>query len=230
MSLYDLTGSLNTAFILFSLLGLWSQLRLLWQRRTMKDASAVLSLNQFGVSFYAYLAFFVYGYAISPFNHYMVWPRLLASLLVLAILFEIWRDRQNPASRTLLAVAGASLGLALLGLVLGEAVADQGRLVGTTLMLVVAAAIAQGYVHQCLLIWRQGRTGAVSLKMAQYILLMDISTIAFALAMGLDSGWPLLVLAGTSALTKLAIMALFRWTAVSELARCRRISIEETAQ
>ena len=56
-----------------------------------------------------------------------------------------------------------------------------------------------------------GRTGAVSLRMSQLILLMDISTMVFAFAMGLRLGWPLLLLAVVSGSTKLIILWLFRW-------------------
>ncbi|WP_245921878.1 hypothetical protein [Bowmanella denitrificans] len=58
--------------------------------------------------------------------------------------------------------------------------------------------------------------------MSQFILLMDISTIAFALSMGFADGWPLLLLACVSAVTKLAIMYLFYWVRVSPVALARR--------
>ena len=70
-----------------------------------------------------------------------------------------------------------------------------------------------------------GRTGAVSLRMSQLILLMDISTIvfafafAFAFAMGLRLGWPLLLLAVVSGSTKLIILWLFRWERRSAAAK-----------
>ena len=91
-SLYALAGSLNSLFIVVSLYGLWSQLQKIWQRKHDARVGAgqttdILSLNQFSVSFLAYCAFFVYGYSITPFNHYIVWPRLLASLIALAILY-----------------------------------------------------------------------------------------------------------------------------------------------
>lgn len=58
--------------------------------------------------------------------------------------------------------------------------------------------------------------------MSQFILMMDISTIAFAFAMGLSNGWPLLLLATVSGITKLIIMWLFRWEKISTLAEARR--------
>lgn len=212
---YTVAGAINTAFILLSLVGVWAQLRKVWQRRASATAGAIatdiLSLNQFTVSFLAYLSFFVYGYSIQPFNHFIVWPRLLASVLVLLILREIWTDRLSRTATASLVVACVALLCALLGLVWGQRHVDEGRVLASAMIVAVTALLAQGYAHQILLIWRSGRTGAVSLRMSQLILLMDISTIVFAFAMGLRLGWPLLLLAVVSGSTKLIILWLFRW-------------------
>ena len=226
MTLYNLLGALNTLFIMVSVLGVYSQLGTIWRRKQMvsktERPTALLSLNQFTVSFFAYLSFFIYGYSIEPFNHYIVWPRLLAAMLVMGILLEIWLDRKSRAARLSVVLAGGSLVLAGAGLLLGNTIADQGRHIATLLIVLVSAFIAQGYYHQIRLILKAGQTGAVDLKMSQYILLMDISTIAFALSMGVSKGWPLLVLAITSGITKLVIMYLFRWVKVSAVAEQRR--------
>ncbi|MEN5220927.1 hypothetical protein [Stenotrophomonas sp. TWI602] len=212
---YTVAGAINTAFILLSLVGVWAQLRKVWQRRASATAGAsatdILSLNQFTVSFLAYLSFFVYGYSIQPFNHFIVWPRLLASVLVLLILREIWTDRLSRTATASLVVACVALLCALLGLVWGQRHVDEGRVLASAMIVAVTALLAQGYAHQILLIWRSGRTGAVSLRMSQLILLMDISTIVFAFAMRLRLGWPLLLLAVVSGSTKLIILWLFRW-------------------
>ena len=99
----------------------------------------------------------------------------------------------------------------IVGLFYAESFVDEGRYVSTIIILVISVLIAQGYYHQIKLIIQSRSTGAVDLKMSQFILMMDISTIAFALAMGLENGWPLIVLAVTSAITKLIIMYLFKW-------------------
>ena len=225
---YTVAGFINTAFTLLSLVGVWAQLRKVWQRRSADAADGVatdiLSLNQFTVSFLAYLSFFIYGYAIRPFNHFIVWPRLLASVLVLLILREIWKDRRGRATTTSLAVACLALLGALAGLAWGQRHVDEGRVLATAMIVVVTALLAQGYAHQILLIWRSGRTGAVSLRMSQLILLMDLSTIVFAFAMGPRLGWPLLLLAIVSGSTKLLILWLFRWERRSMQAWQRRHS------
>ncbi len=212
---YNIAGTVNTAFILLSLVGVGAQLRLVRSRRERADATdsatAVLSLNQFTVSFLAYLSFFVYGYSVTPFNHFIVWPRLLASVLVMALLVEIWRDRRSWSATISLLTAVLLLICALAGLAWGERHVDEGRVVASVMIVVITALLAQGYAHQILLILRNGHTGAVSLRMSQLILLMDLSTIVFAFAMGLRMGWPLLLLAVVSGSTKLVILYLFRW-------------------
>lgn len=222
---YLVFGAINTTFITVSLYGVFSQLRKIWARKkknNAQQATALLSLNQFSVSYFAYLSFFIYGYSIEPFNHFIVWPRLIASLLVLIILVEIYKDRQSASALSSLIFSCVAFVFAICGLFAGETIVDQGRAISTTIILVVSALIAQGYYHQILLIVRSGSTGAVDLRMSQFILMMDISTIAFALSMGLKEGWPLMVLAITSAITKLIIMYLFRWIATSALAQERR--------
>ncbi|KGJ98069.1 hypothetical protein [Thalassotalea sp. ND16A] len=227
MNSYNTFGAINTLFIFISLLGVLSQLRTIWRRKqcaaTEHNAAELLSLNQFSVSFLAYFSFFVYGYSLEPFNHYIVWPRLIASILVGLILFEIWRDRQSKASMTCLAIAVIIFILGSAGLSIGNSYSDESRLLSTTLIVVVTLLIGQGYYHQIMLIIRSGKTGAIDLRMSQFILMMDISTIAFALSMGLNDGWPLLTLAIVSGITKLIIMFLFRWVKISSTAELRRM-------
>jgi hypothetical protein len=215
MSFYTFFGGINTFFIFVSLYGVLSQLKTIWRRKlaeeTKHESTSLLSLNQFTVSFLAYFSFFIYGYSIDPFNHFIVWPRLIAALLVFAILFELWRDRKNSSTLTVLVSALLCLTLGMFGLFFGESFVDEGRHVSTIIILIISVLIAQGYYHQIKLIIESRSTGAVDLKMSQFILMMDISTIAFAISMGLENGWPLIVLAITSAITKLVIMYLFKW-------------------
>ena len=108
------------------------------------------------------------------------------------------------------------------GLAFGPTFSDEKRVISQSLIVAVTVLLAQGYAHQIRLIWRSGKTGAVSLKMSQFILAMDISTIFFACVMGLKTGWPLLLLACVSATTKLIIMWLFRWEKTSPAAQVKR--------
>lgn len=229
MDFYNVFGTINTVFIIISLYGVFSQLKTIWQRKGAHTKglrpTALLSLNQFTVSYLAYLSFFIYGYSIEPFNHYIVWPRLIASVLVALILFEIWQDRKSRHSAGSFGFACVALLLAIAGLFYGETMIDQGKNISTSIIVLVSILIGQGYFHQIKLIINSGCTGAVDLKMSQFILMMDISTIAFALSMGISLGWPLLLLAITSGTTKVIIMFLFRWVRTSPTAKKRRKTV-----
>ncbi|MBM4002012.1 MAG: hypothetical protein FJ295_01810 [Planctomycetes bacterium] len=98
-----------------------------------------------------------------------------------------------------------------------------------TLIVGVTLIMAQGYLHQVVLIRRTGMTGGVSLRFHQFFLAKDISTIAFAQAMGTQSGWPLLLLSVVSGATKLITMSHFRWVRLSPAAERRRLSCKARA-
>ncbi len=219
--MYQLAGSINTIMIFVSLLGVFAQLKLVWQRKKngqlnpeIGRPTELLSLNQFSVSFLAYFSFFVYGYSITPFNHFIVWPRLIASLLVMWILFEILRDRKTRSTRVMFSMSIVCLIAGLIGLIFNQQFDDSGKTISSVLIVTITAFLAQGYFHQIKLIIQNRQTGAVSIRMSQFILLMDLSTIAFALTMPLSDSWPLMLLAVVSGITKLVIMYLFRWVRV----------------
>jgi hypothetical protein len=100
--------------------------------------------------------------------------------------------------------------------------AVSGRLLSEVLIVIVTVILAQGYLHQVVLIRKTGLTGAVALRMHQFFLLKDISTLVFALTMGMAAGWPLLLLSTVSAITKLITIWHFRWVRLSPIARERR--------
>ncbi len=227
---YHLTGVISTFFFLLTLVGLGSQIHIVRRRKRactegrLGDGSAtdILSLNQFTMSFLAFFSYFVYGFCLERFNHYLVWPRLIALCLVLVILGEIARDRRRWTS---VAAFGGCLvatvgGLALL--VIGLDIDLEIRRVSQVLVVVAALLLIQGYMNQVVLIRRLGRTGAVSLRMHQMFLSRDLATIAFALAMGVKAGWPLLVMNGVSAFTKVVVLYHFRWVRLSLEAELRR--------
>jgi len=220
---YNILGTINTLFIFVSLYGVYLQLHKLWLRKAngKTQVTDVLSQNQFTMSFLAYFSFFVYGYSIDIFNHYIVWPRLIASLLVMLILIEMWKDRKSTASVASLVLVCVCLTLGIIGLALNESFADHSKQVSTILIMIITLLLAQGYMHQIKLIISSGKTGAIDIRMSQFILMMDITTIGFAMTMGFAQGWPLIVLATVSALTKLIIMYLFHWVRVSPVAKIR---------
>lgn len=221
---YDFFGVINTLFIFVSLYGVYLQLNKLWLRKAKgeKKVTDILSQNQFTMSFLAYFSFFVYGYSIDIFNHYIVWPRLVAAILVMLILLEMWRDRKSIVSIASLVLVSVCFSLGIIGLALNESFSDHSKQVSTILIMIITLLLAQGYNHQIKLIISSANTGAIDIRMSQFILMMDISTIAFAITMGLAQGWPLIVLATVSAITKLIIMYLFRWTRLKVTAKNSR--------
>ena len=227
----EIAGGLNSLLIIASLWGIWSQVKKVWHRKQEGEgsATAILSLNQFSVSYLAYWSFFVYGYSIKPFNHFIVWPRLIAAVLVMLLLYEIWRDRRSVSARIVFSFASLMLLLGLIGLGLtmltGPLLVDQGRVIAQVLIVTITILLAQAYAHQIRLIVESGSTGAVSIRMSQFIFAMDLSSIFLGLMLGLKDGWPLLLLASVSAVTKLVMMYLFYWVRVSVAAGERRLAL-----
>ncbi len=223
---YNIFGAINTTLIFVSLYGVYLQLNKIWLRKKSNEQNVtdILSQNQFTMSFLAYFSFFIYGYSIEPFNHYIVWPRLLASVLFISILFEMYKDRQSTTSFICLSFVVASFISGVVGLFYNDTFSNQSKDLSTILILAITALLAQGYLHQIKLIIRSRKTGAIDIRMSQFIFMMDISTIAFALSIGINKGWPLIVLAVVSGITKLIIMYLFRWVRISPKAENARLS------
>jgi len=227
---YHVTGFISAVIFLLTIGGLWSQLRLVWERKRhfadgqpkTQRPTAILSLNQFVSSFLAFFSFFLYGACLPRFNHYLVWPRLAASLLTLVVLYEIMSDRRQWPGALAFSLCAVLLIAGPAALWWLPQAAGWGRVLSQGLVVVVTVVLAQGYTHQIVLIRQSGHTGAVSLRMHQFFFMKDVSTIAFALAMGLSAGWPLLLLSTVSGVTKLATMWHFRWARLSNQAQARR--------
>lgn len=227
---YHVTGSISVFFFLLSLAGIFTQLSEIWRRKRAYGTeavgnpadsdrlrpTAVLSLNQFFASFLAFYSFLVYGFCSEPFNHYLVWTRLPATLLVLAILYELWHDRRG---RLLAVVFGGSLTMVLVAVVLlvsGQQVIEGSRHVAGWLAILAATVFGQGIIHQILQVRRSRHTGAISLRMHQLTTCKDFSTVAFALAMPFDQGWPLMTVGFVGVATKSVLMWHFRWVRLRE--------------
>ena len=222
--LYQAAGALNTLCVMLGFLGIWLQVRKIWKRKHAGAAhpAEILSLNNFATTFCASWAFFVYGYSIQPFNHVLVWPRLASFLLTLVVLYEIQHDRRSLISRAVFVTGLVLAAGGIAGLFFGQVISDDARRLSQTLIVLITVLLVQANVHQIALIWRSGRTGAVSLHMNLFFFTMDASGILFGLAMGAASGWPLILLSAASGIPKLVIMWLFRWERVSPLASPRR--------
>jgi hypothetical protein len=225
---YHLAGAINAVLFVLSLAGVAAQLARIWQRRSQRaDPSldrptAVLSLNYFSVSFLAYYAFFLYGYCIRPFNHYLVWPRLAGCLLLIAVLAEIARDRADRVATIAFAVALAFVAAGIAFLAFSPPVVLEARALPQGLSVVAAALIAQSLIHQIRLIRVSGHPGAVSRTLHLFTGTKDASTVAFGFAMGISTGWPLVLMGGSSAALKALLLYQFRWASRSPVAAVRR--------
>jgi hypothetical protein len=223
---YHLAGWISSVVFILTLGGLWAQLALIWKRKAdgngAGSATDILSLNQFASSFLAFFSFFVYGGSLRPVNPYLVWPRFVACLMVLAILGEIARDR-----REILSISACVIAIVLL--VIGSVLlVQQGtftalvRRLAQGLIVLVTVILGQGYLHQVVLIRQSGRTGSVSIRLHQFFFLKDASTMTFGLVMGLRDGWPVFLLSSVSALTKLVTLWHFHWVRTSPAAMAKR--------
>ena len=226
---YQLTGIFNALVFSLTLVGLGAQLRLVWQRKRafrrgqlQEGPTAILSLNQFTSSFLAFFSFFIYGACLERFNHYLVWPRLVASFLTLVVLWEIMASRRDWFSLGAFSLCMTMLVGAPILLMLKPTTVVWFRGVSQGFIVVVTIILGQGYLHQVVLMRQQGRTGAVSMQLHQFFLIKDISTVIFAISMGLRFGWPVLLLCTVSGITKVITLWHFRWARLSPVARQRR--------
>ena len=205
-------------------------MRKIWRRKRQWKAgeglgerpTAILSLNRFVVIFLAYFSFFSYGVNLEPFNHYLAWPRAVAMILALLILWEIRVDRRNTPSEVAFWGCAAATTLGVGFLLMGPKIAVAGRMFSVSLMMVVMVLLIQSYAHQVLLIRRSGRTGAISLKYHQLTCVKEFSTMAFGVAMGLAAGWPILLMSTASLFNHGAVIWHFRWVRLSPKAERRR--------
>ena len=199
---YHLLGWISSLLFVLTWYGLAQQLITIERRRkTGMVTTHGLSINQFSSSFFAFYANFFYGISVQPFNHYLVWTRCGALVLLLGILARIWLERRSQISTI-------AFWAALIALIFGfcsmafRPFPGFARLGANTLMLAVTALLVQGTVHQWLLIRRQAAVGALSFSLIRTILIKDVSTLSFALTMPLAVSWPLLLLNGSSVLTR----------------------------
>lgn len=155
ISAYHFFGSLSALCFLMTWYGLAHQVKLISRSRRSGAVNPTqgLSLNQFTSSFFAFFANFFFGIALSPFNHYLVWTRLGALLLLLMILWQIYQDNiHSQDSRSL--TAKSAFWVCFVALLLGGCSVTlrpfNPVLLGfsDSIMLITAFVLAQGTVAQ----------------------------------------------------------------------------------
>lgn len=222
---YHVTGIISAFLYGLSVVGLWIQLQKIRERKNnplIAHPTAIISLNFMAMAFFAFFFLFTYGFALDHFNHYLVWPRLAAMAVSLLILYEMMQDRKEIRSTFTFWLCATSAGSGILALIFFRDAAHVLVPFSQTGIVAITITLAQANIHQILLITRSGSTGGIALRSHQLTMVKDLGTVAFGLALGASAGWPLIVLCGSNALMKLAIMYLFRWVRVSETAHARR--------
>lgn len=235
--MYHMMGLLNVLTFMLTIVGLCLQLRMvLWRWRLFRTGAladsrptSILSLNQMSSIYLACFAFFFYGLSLAPINHYLAWPRFIAVLLVIAILYQMVLDRRTVMVRIVFAATLLLLVALPLLFWIGPAGLPDPVGVGQWLIISATLVLGQGYWHQIHTIRTTGQTGAVSLRFHQCVLLTAVSTVLFGVSMGIERGWPLMLLATVSASLKLATMWHFRWVRISPLAHARRLAAANPA-
>lgn len=195
-------GALISATFLFTWYGLFHQFQLLRDRRKLGSQGFTdsLSSQQFITSFAAFFAIFFLGLTRADFNHYLVWTRLGALLLLVAILLEIHLDRRSNASY--LSVASTAIALAVgLVLILLRPLPFAIGISADILTIIMTFILASGIIHQIRLLdntKKNNKNILLSKRLLSSLLIKDFFTVAFGLTMPINAGWPLLLLNGSS--------------------------------
>ena len=230
MSSYHYLGMITAGTFMLTVIGLYYQLAMVLRRRklflsnplTNERPTNIVSLNQLGSVYLACYAFFLYGLNVHPINHYLAWPRFMAMLVLLLLFYQVLVDRRDLSS---VIVFYSAIGMLVISAFLfwcKAALQDYAKNAAQGLVIIATLVLAQGYLHQILLIRRSGITGAVSIEFHQCVLLTAICTVAFGFVIGLKDGWPLILLASVSTILKLITLWHFRWVRISETAKIRR--------
>lgn len=230
MTNYHLAGLASAFFVTLSLTGLALQLKFIRNRKRQfvrgelanERPTSAISLNRFSASYLGFYSLLVYGLCLQRLDHYLVWPRVVAVVLLLAILHAIMIDRKGIVSTGVFAIAVILfISAAAIRMVDSDTLANSVPM-AQALIAVATVLFLQGAIHQVIKIRRGGRSGGLSLPMHQLFFVKDLFSTLFGLAMGIQQGWPLLMFNGISMVMQCIIMWHFRWVKISAIAHKRR--------
>jgi hypothetical protein len=204
--IHHLLGLLTSAVFLLNWYGLASQWYLIEKRKKKHlVATQSLSPNQFASSFIAFYSIFIFGMALDEFNHYLVWTRLGALLLLLPILFRIQQEQKTVITQGIFVCAVCLLlcGLMAMNFRPFSTLINIGS---DALMVFVTFVLLQGAFHQWRILKRSRSVGALSFSLFRSIIAKDLCTLAFALTIPLSQAWPLVLVSGTSIFARGAVL------------------------
>ena len=195
---FHLWGSVSVILFFFTGYGLFHQYKILRDRRQVgiPGYTRNLSAQQFVTSFAAFFSIFFLGLTRAEFNHYLVWTRLSALVLVIAILWEIHLDRRSLSSLVSVILAAIVLTLGIIPILLRPlpfAIDISAHL----LTVIIAVILAYGNLHQIHLLGTATNT-ALSQRLLWSLLVKDLATLGFGLTMSLAESWSLLLLNASS--------------------------------
>lgn len=224
---YHLYGSISAFFMLLCSLGLVSQIVNIWQRKkenivssstsSLERPTAVLSTSRFFSSYITIYATYLYGISTPRFNHYLAWPRFVALILVLIILTEIFIDRKEKEAKIILNISFCLLAFSALPTLFNIREFYYNLGISQTVMILTTTYYIFSAIGQLKLIRQSGSTGVLSKKMHQLFFLKDLSTITFGLVMGIEEGWPLMLIGTCSLTVQIATLWQFHWAKTSEV-------------
>lgn len=217
--LYHLTGFASAFFVVLSLVGTWTQLQLVLSRRKLYESgegdgekpTEILSIYRFLGSYVAFYTMFFYGLTLERFNHYIVWPRVVAMFLLMMILHQIYKDFRDTKTRYIF-IGSITFFIAAVILAFSEyrvAVQNTGSVYAVILFGLIV--YLYGSAHQNMKVRKNRKTGALSLRMHQLYAIKDFTSIAFGIAMGVLKGWPIWLFHGVCLVVQLITMWHFRW-------------------
>ena len=199
---FHIWGIVSSVFYFGTWYGFWHQFQLLRDRRQLglRSYTHHLSAQQFLTSFAACFTIFFIGLTRPEFNHYLVWPRLGALFLMIAVLWEIHLDRRTRSSILNIIVTAIALAIGI-ALMLLRPLPFAISISADLLAVAIAAILAYGILHQIRL-FATVRNIPLSGTLLLSLVIKDLATVGFGLTMPLEVAWSLLLLNGSSGLLK----------------------------
>ena len=211
---YHLLGSLSASFTLLSLIGLVFQINEIYKRKREslshnKSYTNVISINRFFTSFLSFYSMMLYGICLPEINLYIVVPRVIATLLLVVILFEVDKDRKTSTSRNVFFTTISLLIISVLVLFSDYRIANNSKIISSSLVIITTILYLQGAVSQIRSIEDNKSTGSLSLAMHVLFFFKDFFSLLFGVIIGADIGWPLMIFHSASCFMQMLTLRYF---------------------